>query len=331
MLGKTITTKIFLIFNSILIVTIFFFNYPIAQNQVDSVISSIFAAAGIFIAFLLTFIFAKVSSIRSEKEERKKEIDKLSYKVTEFRRALYYILTCRNFWGDYSDIENLKRYYSGYTYIDLHTDDHGDQKIYDYWLKEDRFSTIRSDLFLGIEEIVGRERIISWVLDENLLVDYSSDDILRFYDSVTVLWYYFSHKWEVYGDGRFNFYELYRDYNSAKIKEHLSNIDGKFQDRNLDRHLLADIGSDMHEKYLPKFYDLTYANEGGLPTIVNKVIGVTILVGFFGVILPLLGSFANFPYVYDSWIVFVSVTVLIACIIWILFDLVFLMKSELKV
>lgn len=331
MLKKTITTKILILIISILIVSLVYVKYPIKHENIDSLFSNIFKVSSIIVTLFIAYIITKVFRIRTEKEKRKEEIDKLSFKITEFRRLLYHVMKCRGFWGDFTDIEKLKRYYPEYLYNDLHNDNHNDEKISKFWSEEDRFSTTRADVYLAFKEIAGTDKIEDWILNDNITFDYTTDDLAKYYYPSSVPWYYFSHKWHKHSKGLFDFNELAKDYHRDDMKRHISNIDEKFDGRELDRHLLADVGSEIHEKYIEKIYELTRINEGKLPKTVRTLIGVIVVIGVFGVILPLIGNFGDFPNNVDSIIAYISVTALVASLIWILLDFTSIIKEEIKI
>lgn len=213
----------------------------------------------------------------------------------------------------------------------MHNQNHGDERISHYWLEEDRFSKTRADVFLGFKELVGYDKNIDWVLNENRTFDYTLTQLEYYYYPSTVAWYYFSHKWHKHSNGLFNFNELSNDYHMTDMKRHLSNIDSKYENRELDRHLLAEVGNEIHEKYWEKIYELTRINNGRLPKTVRTLIWIIVIIGLFGVLLPLLGGFGDFPKRTDSIIAFISVTALVACLIWILLDFTSIIKEEIKI
>lgn len=331
MLKKNITSRILVIIVATLIVAIIYVRYPLPHEKIDGLISNLFKVSSILIALFMAYIFSKIFKVRSEREERKKEIDKIAYKITEFRRFLYYLMRCRGFWGDYSDIEKLKRFYPDFTYNQIKSDNHNNDRITKYWLEEERFSKTRADIYLASEELVGKSKNIDWVLNENTKPEYSQEQLEYFYYPTSVYWYYFSHRWHKYTKGLFDFQELARDHHIDDMKAHLSNIDEKFSEREIDKNLLADVGTEIYEKQWEKIHELTRINNGKLPKSVRSLISIVVLIGVFGVLIPLLGAFGDFEFIVDSAISFISVTALVGCLIWILLDISSIIKDEIKI
>lgn len=84
------------------------------------ILSLIISAISIFVAVIVTYLFSKLFAEKTLRVERKKEIDKLSLKITLLRRVSYHIRASSQFWK-FNDI-NIKaiidKQYPNLTYED---------------------------------------------------------------------------------------------------------------------------------------------------------------------------------------------------------------------
>src|SRR6266404_2744250 len=107
--------------------------------------TTLVTAAGILSGFAISYLAAKIFNIRAEREKRKKEIDKYSERITDFRRILFYVMKSREFWICYDDIAKFKKKYPGLTYEELHTQNPMPERAYEVW-SEEELSTSTIDL-----------------------------------------------------------------------------------------------------------------------------------------------------------------------------------------
>jgi hypothetical protein len=116
-----------------------------------------------------------------------------------------------------------------------------------------------------------------------------------------------------------------------QIHELASSIDSKFKNSDVNRHLIAEIGSEFYEIILPELYQLTAINQRGMPRGIQKLLISIIAILIFGVVIPL--YFSLFPIgsmAVRSLILSGSGSMVIWLFINFIFDFSNLLNTELK-
>ncbi|MDA1121970.1 MAG: hypothetical protein O2887_16025 [Bacteroidetes bacterium] len=296
-LKKKVTTTIKTILSTILkfglliIIGVYIFNADISSNNFETSISNLLTVSSIITGIVFAYLISKLFHLKAEREKRKEEIINLSNKLTEFRRLAQHIITTHDFWKDSNDLDKFRALYPLYNYNDIHDQGSKDEKVTDFWIKDQGFSTTRADLFLAFDQVFDtQERHADWVYDRVTRFEYSLDEISSYYDASNQIWYYLDYKWEKYSVGVFNDNALQNSYYSSKMTEIINKIDENYRGQTLDRKLIAKIGSDFHGKYLVELYRLTEQNQADLPDSSKTILTTQIILLIFGVLAPLIFS-----------------------------------------
>lgn len=264
------------------------FNSNIDESLFRESISNILTVSSIISGIVFAYLISKLFAIRAEREKRQETIEILSSKVTEFRRLCYSILHHNYFWKDHSDINRFKSIYPLDTFNDLHDQRSEDPRHSDFSLKDQGFSQTRADLYLAFEQIAdvsdGKDY---WIFDRAYNFRYSLDQIGEYYDASNQIWFYLHYKWHKYSEGVFDDTSLGNSYETARMTELINKIDETYKGLNIDRHLIARIGSDFHGKYLVELFRLTKRNQEDLPISLKGILWTQMIMLVFGVLIPL--------------------------------------------
>jgi Co/Zn/Cd efflux system component len=122
-------TLLFAILKYVLLVLLFFKLYHFIQihkiekqEEINSLINMLITTIGIVVAIIITFLFAKMYSDRTEKIERKRQIDRLTKKITALRKFFYHILNASDFWklNETTNVKNIiEKDYPNYSWKDF--------------------------------------------------------------------------------------------------------------------------------------------------------------------------------------------------------------------
>lgn len=322
-------TNIYILGGIALMVIILFILFPIEEEKIDSALGNLIKISGIIAAFITAYLGNKMSFIRSKKEEIKKQIIEISFKLTEFRRILYFILTDHGFWEDGVAIKAFKKSYPKYDYHELHKDNPINWLQSYFWSREKRYSQTKIDLYLGIEAIVhDTKNKKNWVFDDTVEPIYPID-YLEYIDLPSrVLYYYFDHKWHKYLKGKVNIDAIDPTNILSPISTHAANIDNKYQDMAYDRFFLADLGTEFNYKYIPRLHALTAYNNGGIPNYVKGIIHLLIVFLVFGVVFPLIIQSTSLSFKFDRFLGTLSIVASILGICWILLNFSNIFRKE---
>jgi hypothetical protein len=263
-------------------------NSNIDESSFQASISNILTVSSIITGIVFAYLISKLFIIRAEREKRQEAIDILSSKLTEFRRLCHTILTHNYFWKDRSDIQKFKAIYPLDTFNDIHDQRNDDPRISNFWLEDQGFSETRADLYLAFEQILdSTDKHADWIFDRTASFRYNLEQIGDYYEASNQIWYYLDYKWYKYSENVFADQTLGNSYETAKISELINKIDETYKGSEIDRHLIARIGSDFHAKYLVELYRLTERNQEDLPTNLKGILWTQMIMLVFGVLTPL--------------------------------------------
>lgn len=322
-IGLLVIVEIFLI--------LLFIFFPMEEINIDKSSGDLIKITGIISALITAYIVQKINFIRSKKEEIKKEIKDLSYKLTEYRRILFHILTDQRFWGQGFNVKAFKKSYPGYNYNEMHKDDPINWLQSYFWSREKRYSQTKFDLYLGIEALVkDTKNRDNWVFDDTINFSYKAKFLEDIHTPSSVIWYYFDHKWHKYLKGLVNLSVINPNSEISPITQHAINIDPKFRDIPFDRFFLGTIGSDFNHKYIPRLHALIIYNSGGIPNYMKNVISTLITLLLFGVLVPAIIQATSFSLQVDRFLASLCIIVSTGGILWILLNLKRIITREIK-
>jgi hypothetical protein len=181
-----------------------FIAFPAPAERMLNIQNYLITVGGIISAFVISYLSAKIFSLRTEREQRQLKIEDFSEKLTDFRRLLYYIMTSREFWVRYDDIKKFRNKYPQIRYEDLHASSLSAtaMKVYE----DEDFSYNTVDLYCAMMAIYGDPELSTgsaWALDKAAHFNYTPDNLIKYRDPCNQIWYYLEGRFAKHGQGRF--------------------------------------------------------------------------------------------------------------------------------
>lgn len=283
--NKNLTLVIFSI-----IVLVLLAIFPAPADRILNIQNYLITVGGIISAFVIAYLSSKIFNVRNERAIRHNEIQNYSDKLTLFRRLLFYVMRNDSFWVFHSDIEKFKRKYPGITFHALHAQD-GNELVDNFWLNEKEISNSTIDLYLAMESIANLPEpegnfFPSWHVDRVISFDYTTDDLIRYFNPTNQIWYYLDGRFQKHGKGRFN-----DNFTWILFESHVTDILGRlgsqYRAQEFNRKILAEIAGEFYSFYLPKLLQLTRQNIG-IPHTLIRTFRSLLLIMSFGVLLPII-------------------------------------------
>jgi len=286
----------------ILSLAISFALYKLNYNSVNAsaFLTNLITVSGITTAIIISYAANKMFQERTKRLNRELKIEELFSKITSFRKVAYYIAESDNLWDNYEDITTFKNDENEFSYENIHNHQDDNNLILDFWNGNLPYNTSTIDFYLALQEIIGDPNQDGWKFDPVYKSEYTLTEIEKLYDPSNQLWYYLFHEnnTETIHDGSVN--KLFEPYFSKELK----NIDTKYTYLNDIPTIIAKLGSDFHEEYLPKAYSLMKKNLAPLPTHFQLLINILLIIIIFGIILPLGHFWSDHAIVSDLILIF---------------------------
>lgn len=305
--------------------------FPLEDQKIQIIQNNLIIVSGILSGIVIAYLSVKHFQIIQRREERQRNINHLSDKLTCYRKILYRVMKSDNFWISYSDIEKLKRKYPGISFSKIHDHSEKNQDLSSkFWLDEKEISITTADLYLAMEEITGPlEREDGWAYDKLHSYNYSLDYLSKIHMPSNQIWYYLEYKYAKHTEGLIDdkkIWILFQD----DVRELASQINPKFKDVDFDRHLIAQLGTDFHELYIPRLLEMTKRNQQGLSKSIIYLLVALIVVLFSGVLVPLTFQIINIPPFLERILTFSIVVTVIIGITSFIFDFSRMLNREVK-
>lgn len=265
-----------------------FVTYPPSYNRIQTLESSLITVSGILAGISISYIGYKISFVKAERHKLQSSFDSLSDKLTEFRRLIYFVYNSRDFWLRRLDIRKFRSKYPHLTYHQIHNQRETSKDRREFWLGEHDFSNVTADFFCALEAVYNEDLnqiVNAWPLDSIVGFDYSIEELKSFIHPSNQIWYYLDGRYEKYGVDEFADTGINPMYIQA-VDESLGKINVKYNGVDFHRSILAEIGSDFSNKYLPIMIALKRAIQIK-PLSLNRLFLNLIAVLFFGVMVPL--------------------------------------------
>jgi|JI10StandDraft_1071094.scaffolds.fasta_scaffold239501_2 hypothetical protein len=273
-------------------------------EDLNSLLTNLIQFSGIFSAIIITLIISKIFQIRQEKVDLIGKVEELCNKVTDVRRIALILINTYEFWNP-----NMRKYMdrnfkvlnkclmneiginSNHKYFEL-------KQNLQYELGQT--GTANSDeynsQFYGFEFyfdmkalVVGDENNIELMYsleDKNLI--YPIEQIAEFkINHCGDFWYFFSknNKGGIHSSN-FNLNALTTT-DRNKILILAQKIDIRFSNKQLDKELLADIGSLFTTQIVPELLRYLKIFESDIPEIIRTLIQLLFVILLAGLLLPL--------------------------------------------
>jgi hypothetical protein len=316
-----------------LMISVIFYKGYAPASRILNIQNYFITVSGIISGIVIAYLASKLFNLKQERELRQREINKYSIKLTHFRRILYCIMHSHEFWKYRNQVDIFKEKYPGLNFELLHDQNIQDKKLEElannFLLKNTELNYTTIDLFLAMESIYGDPKRQTWIYDRTIHFNYSLEDLYRFMMPSNQIWYFLEGRYAKHTEGQINdqgIWVLFKD----NLRDYISQIDSKFKDKKIDRHLLADLGTEFYSFYLPKMIELTELNQAPLPKTFLIIFWNLIVIFVIGVILPL---FIQSLDLWDKWNVILtlsSVGIIIVAFFNLLFDFYKVMNEEIR-
>lgn len=270
-----------------LALTFIFVKYPAPAERILNIQNYLITVGGIISAFVIAYLSANILSIKTNRDNRQREINKLGDRLTAYRQLLYFVMKSHDFWTKYGDIAKFKKKYPGMNYERLRGSGE-DELRQKFWLEETEISHNTISLYTAMEAIYGdtEQGMIPWAYDKAVTIKYTIYDLSKFYEPSNQIWYYLEGRYAKHGRGLFNDTGLMPLF-TQNFRELLPKADIKHKGKDFHRKVLADLGTEFYEFVIPKMSGLITENSG-IPTGLLKTFYSLLAIMVFGVLLPII-------------------------------------------
>lgn len=239
-------------------------------------LSLLISTISIIIAIIITYLFSKLFAEKSERIQRKGEIDILSQKITAFRKIAFQIRGFHEFWrfGNNNIKSKMDHSYNHLVYEDLRNDKYTYEELTPV-IRDVGETAIQS--YLGLKGLENNENSFGFFQSFNPK-NYTLDEIARFKDYANSFWYLLDRSSidivNLNKVGRYSLDfidELYFEITSKKINQ---------EDYNRElKELFGNFDTDIFHKH----YYLTKLNSTTLPkvfisSLLNMLIFILLLI-----------------------------------------------------
>lgn len=289
---KLIIIEIFLIY--ILSFILLLLSFKINYEEINNVLHSLITVTGIFSGIIISVLSIKIFQLKEKKEILYKDFCDLSIKLMFFRRICYQIKSSKIFWKTFDDISWFENNFKGISFNEIHSPSGSKDRSSNFWLSSKlEISKPKADLYLTFKQILNDPNDTPyWVIDKKIVHKNTIEYLNNVLMPSNQIWYYLDSKYEKDIKGEISF-EL-NQYEINQLQQYISELDPLFKNKEIDRKLIAEIGSKFYENYIPRLIDVTKALEITFP---NSIIGLFVsmlLLILTGVITPMIILFFLF-------------------------------------
>lgn len=292
---RIIHIEIFIIL--LLSFTLLFLKYKINYDEINNILYSLITVTGIFSGIIISVLSIKLFNIKDKKEILFNEFYELSRKIMSFRRICFELKTSKRFWKTFDDIHWLEDKYKDISFNVLHSPSNSEEKAIstEFWLSEElEISQSKADLYLSIKQILNDSTNVPlWLYDKKIVKKNSIEYLSNALMPSNQIWYYLDHKYQKHLEGEISFEDL-NLYETNQLQQHISELDPQYKNKEINRKLIAEIGSNFYENYIPRLIELTRILENTFPKSIAGLFISIIIIILIGVISPLIITFFHF-------------------------------------
>ncbi len=306
--------------------TCLFWKYSAPHERIINIQNYLITVGGIISAIVIAYLSAKIFSLKTDRDNRQIQIDKLGERLTAFRQSLYFVMRSREFWVKYNDIAKFKKQYPDLNYERLR--DSGEDPLRHKFYEQTEISHSTIALYLAMETIYDKKdtNIIPWAYDIPVTERYDIDDLSKYHEPCNQIWFYLDGRYGKYGKGLFNDEGL-NPMDIEIFQEKLSIADIKQKGKDFHRLVLAELGNEFYEFVIPKMAELINHNTG-VPNGLIKTFYSLIAIMVFGVLFPLILQSIFVCNRLDVFLTLAFVTLTTLSLIYFLFEFYDLLKDE---
>lgn len=287
------------------------------------ILSLLISVISIIIAIVITYLFSKLFAEKSERIQRKAEIDLLSHKITAFRKIAFHIRGFHDFWkfGKNNIKSKMDHKYNHLVYEDLRNDKYSYDELTPV-IRDVGETAIQA--YLGLKGLENNENSFGFFQSFNPK-NYSLDEIARFEYYTNSFWYLLDRS----SDNIVNFNNVSR-YSLDFIDELYFEITSKKINQDEYKRDLKELFGHFETEIYQKHYYLSRLNSTSIPKVfISSLLNMLIF------ILTLISGIFIFIADFDSLKEYLFTMLIVSLFIANTFDLLILtitsLKSELKI
>lgn len=299
-------------------------------NQSDINFDILIRISSVLLTILIGYLFAKLFQVRAKKIEDQKIIAEYAFKLTAYRRFIYYILSTDKFWINKSDISTARYRYPKVTYWVLDDNKHIDYTKLQEFYNDKSFKSFRVRLYFLFDELV-KQNYIGWIYDANAEIVYSKKRLEHYDTPINQIWYFFDNKNLDNSENIVNDLKLQYSYYAKDMIDQIKLIDPKYSGTKIiTNKLIGQISGYVHYDILSKMIEMTKYNYEYITSNMKLVTNLMLVILITGILIPLLAQFTKDQIGLNNLIGFICLGGIGSVIIWIIFELKKLILDELN-
>ncbi len=234
-------------------------------SEYKNILTTLISTIGITTAIIISFLFSKLYSEKTERIERKRIIDKLSKKLTALRKIVHFLLRSFDFWRINN---NIKRFLDNkYKRLTLYEYDKMNYDDFKAFHEEVQIGELAAQAYLGLKEIKGLVPSDFVFYDRLLRKNYSLNELAIMQVSCQRMWAFMD-----------EYNQELRDVSSLSVletkpfKENLKIIYPNFKPEDLNNNTFKNLFNDFPEEFIPEQYYLTQRNRKSFGKFFNALL-----------------------------------------------------------
>jgi hypothetical protein len=286
---------------SLLIIWITIMKYKLknkTEMNLQTILSSIIAAASTLIAVGFPFIIFIVANHNNKKEKLLLEMKLLYQKFKPFRELIYYAAQI-DFWKNKNIIAEFRQAIQK-----------GDIGRKDTLIKENCFL----GLFQSYEFISNQYQ--NEIMRPNTRKIFTYNEIEEYKIHINNIWHKIDSRTDIIKEIDIDCFRKLDDYNFNRIKKVMRKLETEYSTDAISINVIANIAGEIEVKVIDLLSDLALSYESPIGSIVKRLFWILTVTLIFGVILPLLLLILSSTYAFYATIV--TAIIMIICFITII-------------
>ena len=236
--------------------------------ETTEILGMLVSVISIIVAIIVTYLFSKLFSEKAIKIERKKDIDRLSLKITWLRQIAFHIRNMHEFWrfGEHNIKSRIDHRFPNLTYEEYRSSVVGGYRLsYEEILRLDEVIYGNSgQAYLAIKGLIDDENDFE-MYGEFKPRNYTLNDILRYQEYAGSFWYLLDRS----DNEVVNFNGIHQHW-LTPVDERYFRITGKIIDADDRKREIQNLLSDFESIYFRKHFYLTKLNSKVFSPFLNS-------------------------------------------------------------
>ncbi|WP_439185818.1 hypothetical protein [Carboxylicivirga taeanensis] len=232
--------------------------FLVEQSEYKEILTTTISITSITTAIIISFLFSKLSSERTERIVRKQKIDFYSKKLTSLRKIAHFLRSSSSFW---TWNNNIKKFLDN-KYKDLTLSDY-DNKEYNWheaYNKETKIGELPTQAYLGLKELENGVSTSYKFYDSFFRHNYTVNELAKIHDACERIWSFF----DTYKRSIRDVSSLHQT-ETKHIKENLNIINPNFNNSEFNNEAIINLFDIFPQNYIQEHFQLTQLN--------NRILG----------------------------------------------------------